>query len=815
MSVKKSVSINPGTYPVLRIALIYAGGIVAGRLLPSWIPAETFFLLFTLIVSVCVGLHFLRPCHTRYLLLSPVYLLCLLFWGTLNIRIHDNPSRPEEQILHVFDGEKLTFSGAVLSARETRSGHQMIRVAVDSVQISNLPTWKERFVTESLVRSSDSDGFAFESDSSEMGYGRIAAGSYLRFRGDLQLPSPPRNPNQFDYASFLKRQGIHTQVFVSEILDIGQHRNISFWLQQQIRVTTQLDSLFSGQTADLAKAILLGDRSNLDPDLRTAFSRAGLAHLMAVSGMHVGFILLPVWFILPWFRGSRAGKLAGLTLGAALLFLYAGITGFSVSVSRASIMAFFIILARLFHKPGTSMNIIGAAAFLLLIQDPIMLFDIGFQLSFLAVIIILTTLPGMRYLLPPTHRYRTTGTLFQFVMVSVLVQGGLYPVLMYYFQEFSIAGPLSNTLAVPFVQVMFLWAFFCLGLALFHSPFAALLNTPGDMILKGLTSYVTQIGSSPAAWISGTLSSPWVFGIWFFAISLIGSMRLPAIRWKMAIGLLIFLFLYQADQIYDRQLRHPDLRITFFDVGQGDATLLQTPGGRNYLYDTGVWTPRFNSGERVLIPELNAMGIRKLDGIILSHPHADHIGGIISLMKAIPIDTIYQSPLPYDSRLFHNYMKLADDTGIPVRLLTTGDMIYSDTSAPMMVMAPSNRIAARDANNHSVVIMAQYGENRILLAGDAEEEAESFLVDTYGPYLHTDLLKIGHHASRTSSTTPFLRYLNAQKGVASLALHNRYNHPHPEAVARLHKAGVSTRFTSIEGALIFRCNGIMCTEEFW
>ncbi len=873
MSGEKKVAFQPGAYPLLRIALIYAIGIVVGRLLAPDLPRETLAgfghepafaevnrstsgknrvtsenyrggsaegygiadfsdggISEFLFAGIALGVLFclFASGHRRRAspevsgiainpnTISAIYLLCIFGIGILQSYIHHLPHAPNELMLQVFEPQEITFHGVVRSDRATRSGNRMLTVDVDSASLHGLPTWKIPFRTEVLIHA---ERTSFEERTSLAGKSDEAnlfpvTGAYLRFQGDLQPTPRPQNPNQFDYAAFLSRRDIYCQVIATQVTDYLFEGQASFWTRQQVRIRSALIPLFSSDNSGLARAIILGDRSDLGADMRTGFSRAGLAHLMAVSGMHVGFILLPVWVILPWFRRTLFLRYTGLALGGCLLLFYAGITGFSVSVSRASLMAFLMMLARLFHKPGTSMNILGAAALLLLLHDPLMLFDVGFQLSFIAVIIILTTLPGTRYLLPPHHRYRKTGALFQFVMVSVLVQGGLYPLLIHYFQEFSIAGPLSNTLAVPFVQIMFLWSFLCLGLSLFHESFAVLVNTPGDLILTALSEYVAWISAHPGSWIEGTLSGPQIFGIWFFGTAFLASIRMPDIRFKMVAGLLFFLVLLQADRVVNR-LQDPHLHVSFFDVGQGDAVLLQTPGGLYYLYDTGVWSPGFDSADRTILPELKAMGIRKLDGVILSHPHADHIGGIVSLMNHIVIDTIYQSPATYDSRLYHRYMTLALEKEIPVRLLKSGDMILTDPSMPMLALAPSSDIKALDPNNQSVVLMVLYGRTRLLLTGDAEKEAEAFLVERYGDFLKADLLKIGHHASRTSSTKPFLQKVRAPTGVASLGLRNRYQHPHPEATKRLNNTGVATRFTSLEGAIIYKSDGVEYVSVPW
>lgn len=807
MAAPTRLPIHPGAYPLLRIALCYAAGIVAGRALSarSFLEADTsLFVLTATCVLLCAAIPAL-PARIpavqllRFRVLPLLYLLTIMLFGIFQYGRSQIPTATEELLLQHFDSDELLFSGTVRIDRATRSGNRMMTVDVDTVRVHGLPTWKRGFRTEVLARTDTI---------------RRVAGSRIYFRGDLQPPRGPRNPNQFDYAAFLARSDIHTQIFVSEIIRIDLYGDPGFWLRQQIRIRSAVNRLFSDTNAGLARAVMLGDRSDLPPDLRTNFSRAGLAHLMAVSGMHVGFILMPVWFVLPWFRRSAILRATGLALGGTLLLLYAGVTGFSVSVSRAALMAFLMMLARMFHKPGTSMNILGAAALVLLLADPPILFDVGFQLSFTAVIIILTTLPGTRYMLPPSHRYRMTGALFQFVMVSVLVQGGLYPVLIHYFNEFSVAGPLSNTLAVPLVQFMFLWTFFCLGIALLQPALAAFLNTPGDLILTALTAYVTRIGSHPASWIEGTLPGAWLFGVWFFATALLASLRLPSVRFKMATGLLCCLVMLQSVHLYD-QLRTPTLEVVFWDVGQGDAVLLQTAGGYSYLYDTGVWSPGSDSAERTILPELKALGIRRLDGVILSHPHADHIGGIVTLIHHIPIDTIYQSPAVHDTRLYHRYRKRAAARDIPVRLLTAGQSITTDPSTPMLVLAPSEKIQASDPNNQSVVLMVRYGDTGLLLTGDAEKEAEAFLVSQFGDFLQADLLKVGHHASRTSSTAPFLAMVQAPEAVASLAKRNRYRHPHPEATLRLQEAGTLTRFTSLQGAIIYHSDGTRFTHVPW
>ena len=824
-----TASIHPGAYPMLRVALLYASGIAFWRMAPvhvqeiwqelpallyALVPANPYVnvvaaelvgiiatkaplipllllpLLFACMLGWVVWVHWRGGTTHRLYLLPALYLGLIFLFGWIRQPLLEPRHPPAEHMLQVFSEQELLFHITVLAQQQTRTGNHRITALVDSVHIAGLPVWKNPF--KAMVHLP--------------GEVRVDGAGALSLHASMRAPPGPRNPHQFNYRAFLSRQNIHMQLFANDVLHKHAGPPSRFWTRQQLRFSRSVDQLFSGENIPLARAVLMGDRSGLDADVRTAFSRAGLAHLMAVSGMHVGFLLMPLWFVLPWFRRSGLFITIGLLLTGVVLLTYAGITGFSVSVSRASVMSFGLAVARLFHKPGTSLNILGTAALILLLHDPLMLFDVGFQLSFLAVLVILTTLPQTRFLLPTKYRYGKIAGLFQFLMLSILVQGALYPILIHTFNEFSVAGPMANLLAVPMVQVLFLLALLSLLVSVAHLPSAALLNVPGDFLLFRLSELALAIGSHPAAWMQGVLPGWWVYGLWFFAFGLLASARLPRIRWKMAAGLMVFLVAMQGDRFIDSQ-RVPVLRVTFFDVGQGDALVLQTPAGRTFMYDTGAWTPTYDAAERVLLPELKAMGIKQLDGIVLSHPHADHIGGTTTLLQYIPVDTIYQPALSSETAVWNRYMAEASQRGIPVREVGTGDRIGYEPGFHMLVVSPDKDLPARDPNNQSVAIMALYGDTRMLLTGDAEKEAESRMHRRFGSFLASELLKAGHHGSRTSSHHDFLNVVRPKQIVISLGLRNRYNHPHPEATARLRATGASLYFTSLQGAIRFQNDG--------
>lgn len=781
----------------MRLALLLIAGIVCAQIF-SIGSVELLFLLSAggLIAAM---LHYLarRKSSVEWshaALLAYLLFVMLLGFGRATLQQNATEQPPEQHLAVLFEDESLLWFGQLQEQRFSEHRSLSLFMRIDSVKTTDgITLHKQPFQTQiRYFRVSDEEDPA------------LTDGAYLQLTAEPSAIPARRNPHDFDVAGWLGSMGIYVQASGNDTAEIILIHNPSRWHWSWLRsrLHSGIDEVFSPEQAPLAKAIMLGYKAGLDASLRQDFSRAGLAHLMAVSGMHVGFVLLPLWLLIPLFWRFSYGRVAGLLIIVLVLLMYAGITGFSASVQRASVFAFFIAFARLYKHRRDAINLTGLAAFIMLLIDPQALFQIGFQMSFAAVLTIFTMLPVLERMFAPQQRNRWYARLIQLTMLSVCIQAALFPVLIHRFNEFSLIGPLMNTLAAPLTQVMFLSGFLAVFASMVYEAAGIFLGIPADLIAQLLRLLTQQSASLPGAFIEARLDSLWIYPLWIAVFGFAATLLNPALRAKWLIIILVMALGWQTSHLL-QSLNPPALKLTFFDVGQGDAVLIQTPKGKNYLYDTGIWSPYGNSGERVLLPHLQAEGISRLDAIFLSHPHADHIGGLLTLIEepSISIGQIYDSGFEVHSAIFAGYRVAAREHEIPVTVPEAGDVIWLDEVTPAFILGPLPGLSTSNANEHSLVVQIHHGRQSILFTGDAEKQAERLLAAKYDSLLASEIYKAGHHGSRSSSLEEFVQHIKPEKVVVSNGLQNRYGHPHPEASSRLKAHTDQLRYTALEGAV--------------
>ena len=785
------------SYPAVRLALLLSVGITidyqTGLSTLLW---TSLFAVLSLIYLTTESIYQKALNSKAYNAAIICYLGMIVSFGGCWHSYFDFRSPPTKaQVINTYTWEELTFTGTIKQVKQTSTGKYQIDVAVDTTLFPGKHVWPRSYRLRAVL---DPDDTAMPS--------AMQLGNRFVFSATVYPLEEKRNPSQFNYKKYLASQNIYSQVGIREIHNISTSHKTLSWVYLRQQVLEAIENNFSKENAPLAKALLIGYKNELDRSEKITFSRAGLSHIMAVSGLHVGFIIAPFWLIIPLFWGWRGGKQLGIFMLVGALFFYAGLTGFSASVTRASIVGIFLAYGKLFHKVRDSKNLTAVAALIILLLNPSELFSIGFQLSFGAVYVILLTAPVIQRQLPDWVKYRWFGTPVMVVIISFIVQVGLFPLLAYYFGEFSIVGPLANAFVVPFLGLVVPYALLMLLITKISAVAGHILNTPVDFFLSQLNWFVEMSVSWPWSWIQVHVESLLFFMIWANCIFLVASLLIPKLRWKAVILLLALLCINQGKKVIQK-LRPATLELTIFDVGQGDAALVTTPNNKHFLIDTGRWQPDYNSAKYIIIPHLKKEGIEKLDAIFLSHPHADHIGGTIDLIESIPVDTIYNSGASYDSKLYHKYKRKAAEQQIPVVEVRHGEQIPLDPALRLFIYGPTDSASESNVNNHSLVLEIIYGKTELLFMGDAEAAQEKRLLQNYPSHLDTDFLKVAHHGSKSSSSNKLLEKISAQFGVVSLARRNQFEHPHPEAVRRLRSNISNLYFTSLKGAMQFHSDG--------
>ncbi|MDZ7772621.1 MAG: DNA internalization-related competence protein ComEC/Rec2 [Balneolaceae bacterium] len=803
-------------FPALRIALLFAAGVTCAR--EAGGEPVTWMLLFGTALAAYLTLeqqHRRHPGRGSLLRSLIVYSLLLFLAGGARHALHEatlDRSSPA-RMLASHSWETAEVSGILLQVSTSSTGRRHLELRIDRTLLSGGISWQQTYGLRAVMDSAR--------------YARLAPlrpGSRLRLRVTV-WPSleGPRNPHQFDYRGWLRSRGITVQAGADSLLSLESPSGWS-WPRLRGEALEQVDRIFSRPTAPLAKALLLGYKQELDPSDRRDFSRVGLSHIMAVSGLHVGFLLAPFWWMLPWLRTFRHGPAAGMVLTVLLLGCYAGLTGFTASVTRATLTGGLLVYARLYHRIHNPVNLTAASALIILAADPSQLATPGFQLSYGAVFAILLCLPVLRGLLPARHRYRAAGRIFATSAISVLVPLALYPLLASYFGEISLAAPLSNLLAMPLLIAVVPTSLLWLALSTAAPKAGTLLNMPNDYALASIAQGAEWLAAVEGSWMRTPEPGVLLTAAWIFVLLLLSSLRHPRLRWKLTAVCLAAACLGQARGL-QRSASVPPLTVIFFDVGQGDAALVRTPAGRNLLFDAGPGEEGYSSARYVLLPYLRATGVDTLHAVLLSHPHADHLGGMPDLLESLPVGVVYHPGQRHDSGLYRRYRETARRLDVPLQALAAGDRLRPDPALRLQVLGPRQTVTdslSREApmevnasNEGSLVIRLVYGETSILFMGDAETPSELELIRRYGGMLQSDLLKAGHHGAADATSSPFLRAVRPEKAVVSAGVRNPFGHPHPATLERLRSADVQTWITARDQALIFRSNGQTIRRVAW
>jgi len=675
---------------------------------------------------------------------------------------------------------------------------------------------------------------------------RWRPGDVLTMPLTLTMPDGARNPGAFDYRRYLHEQRIHWLGEGRGLAAIKWERKDS-WQglvhDGRQRLARVLDELYDGPTADFLKGLLLGQREAVPPPLEEAFSSLGIAHILAISGGHVAIVAALAFFVFQLIGVTRERAIVWLLL---LLPAYAVMTGMQVPVIRAVIMAAMALWALLRKRQAEHVQALFLTAGLMALWNPYWLFQASFQLSFLITFgLILWTdrlsqamqqwltvqkWPLLRRWWPP---------LMALLSLTVVAQLVSFPLIIAYFHEYSLLSTVANltlVTALSFIVLPLGYATLLLGAVHPGAAYAlAQLNQHGCDWLLSAASRMAEWRWFVTTWPTPSLI--WMvvyYGLWAWWVAFLPPRsslppvgerhgRTWTIRWPLfeAAGLRLrkaapaLLMLLLAAWVAIGYLPHAvwerGARVTFLDVGQGDAIVVETPrevwlidGGGRLLWEREAWRQRedaFDVGEDVVLPYLLHRGIRKIDGLVLTHGDADHVQGLVAIARRLPVGMALVNGGP-STPVQEEVLAALRERGVPVYRAVAGLRWSTEKSIQWEVLHPPAGPVIND-NRHSVVLrLAVYGRE-LLFTGDLDVQGEMELVAA-GRVRPADVLKVAHHGSDTSTSEVWLSAVRPALAVISVGKNNIYGHPAKPVLERLDTAGVVVLRTDRDGAVTLR-----------
>lgn len=659
----------------------------------------------------------------------------------------------------------------------------------------------------------------------------VARGDRIRFNSRIVVPYILGLPGEFDYMRYLVFRGISATARIHTSDDLML---IKGGERQSLLRTIDMHAVYLGERIRLAvpqperssvlTALLLGDQKQIPENLSRAYTRAGVNHILSISGFHVGII---VFFIaqLAFVAASRSGYLlleyklrcTILLLALPAMIMYLLLTGTAPATARSVIMLAAFVLASYVERETDPINTMLLAAMLLVALDPPTLFDLSFQLSFLALWGIIVIVPKFMHFFEGMEKpwlYK----LLQFLSISAAASLVTAVPVLFFFGQASLSGILANFLIVPILGYgAVLTGFTALAFLPMYPPAAVvLLRLAGELV--ELSNYlIIRLGSLP------TLD--------FYGIT----------KWDMLLFLLVLLFITfgrttkvtataflvlaaTAGILHCRPSSFSDgrLHLTMLSVGQGESILVHLPNGRIMLLDGGGFLHENGKdfGERLLAPALLKMGVKKIDVMVMSHSHPDHAGGLPFVAEHFPVGEFLEPVSPGNGAHYRLLKSILAAKGVPVRRLKAGEKLEPSPGVVLNVLSPSLRPVSvvyddSEENEESLVLHLRYGSATAILTADAGFPAEERIMKS-GADISAGLLKVGHHGSRYSTSEAFLNRVAPDFALISAGRENAFGLPASETIKLLERRGIKIFRTDRNGTIVMSTDGSgwSCTSRY-
>lgn len=649
-------------------------------------------------------------------------------------------------------------------------------------------------------------------------YKNLKPGNKIFLSGTFQKGRERRNPYEFDYNHYLNSKGI-SGIFItyqSDSIKILDHKK-KYFTATLFDLKKSIDEiivkLHDKETSDVLRGLILADRSGIDFETRNAFVNSGVVHILAVSGLNVGYVMLI--FVLVFGRFSIYVR-SVLTIIGLVIFMF--LTGATPPVVRATFMGIIFILTFLSNRSSNIYNSLALSALLILLFFPDQIYDPGFQLSFSAVLSTAILYPYLeKWINAFKIKWSWIKKLLLFTAVSLSAQIGTIPFTLVYFSKLSIISIAANLFVIPISGLITAIAFITIFLGAILQNLAFYFASANNLLSFLMMDFIKYSGnlSFSFMWIRNysiydSVLYYLVLAFFIYSISKISKSYL-----KYVLAVFSFLMLMSFSSFDDSELLELNkLNILMIDVGQGDSFLVQFPNGKTALIDAGEATQFLDNGERAIIPLLDNLGIDKIDYGFISHLDSDHYGGFISLIYNDRIKEVYR-PLPDSSLKSIRFEKFLKQKKIKTNIYESNTLKVGNAKVYFLNKPKDHQYNKLSSNDKSGVVKIVYGKTSFLFVGDLEFEGEYLLAGNFRDILDSDVLKVGHHGSPTGTSQAFLNLVSPKISLVSAGIQNKFKHPSETVISSLKKIGSEIYRTDIEGAVLLQSNGNEIKKINW
>ncbi len=654
----------------------------------------------------------------------------------------------------------------------------------------------------------------------------LSIGNGVKVTGKLSLFTSPTNPGQFDERLYYKIQDIDYRMMATDILrtntKVKPLKNGLYILRESMNAVYEA---MKDSTTSVLTAMLLGDTKTLEDETKSLYQAAGISHIISISGMHITLLGMAIFALVAKVFGCKWGIVAT----SFFILVYGMLTGFRIATNRAVVMMLILLGARLAGRTYDLLSAIALSALVILIRQPMQIYQTGFLLSYGAILAIGICYPVLMSLVPIeeikkrgehvalSRSSRRRALLYKsyilgkcrlatILIFQLSIQITLLPLLLISYYRLPIYSFLMNLIVVPLMDYVIIIGLPSGVIGCICLPLARFLLSSTHYIIEFSNALCSLVYRLPAYYY--VAGQPATYELMVYVVLVVLGLILASKGRKVC----FLCFLTGMAVLLIRIPEKGILKITALDVGQGDCFVMETPNQKIYVIDGGS-VDVGEVGKYRLLPFLYAKGRNRVDCWMVTHCDKDHISAFMEVLQNVrdeecSIGTLVLPKTSYEDDNYDALVEEATEAGVPIMYLERG-LVLKEGDLSLRCLHPSNEYKASNANDYSLALSVSYGEFDMLFTGDIEAEGEASMEELLQK--EYEVLKVAHHGSKNSTNTSFLKKVAPRIGIISCGRNNSYGHPHKELLNRLKEAGCKVYMTQNSGAIEIQTDG----RKFW